>query len=198
MFKRLVVFAAIFTTQLNTSRAYDYPDQLQLVTSAASSASKPLPVATQVAQDLLERIGAWLVSNFELPAVQDRPVIEFVSKKRIAAMRLQGHAPAEGATDARYTEPGQRRPVAVCDDSSRTIFLPDDWGGQSAADKSILVHEMVHHIQNLAGIKYECPMGREKPAYLAQDKWLAQFGLSLEKEVEVDMFTVVVSSACIY
>ena len=39
---------------------------------------------------------------------------------------------------------------------------------------------------------------REKPAYLAQDKWLAQFGLSLEKEVEVDMFTVVVSSACIY
>ena len=174
MFKRLVVFAAIFTTQLNTSRAYDYADQLQLVTSAASSASKPLP-ATQIAQDLLDGICAWLVSNFELPAAQDRPVIEFVSKRRIAAMRLQGHAPSEGAIDARY-----------------------DWVGQSAADKSILVHEMVHHIQNLAGIKYECPMAREKPAYLAQDKWLAQFGLSLEKEFEVDMFTVVVSSACIY
>lgn len=197
MFKRLVVLAAIFTTQLNTSRAYDYADQLQLVTSAASSASKPLP-ATQIAQDLLDGICAWLVSNFELPAVQDRPVIEFVSKRRIAAMRLQGHAPSEGAIDARYAEPGQRRPVAVYDDSSRTIFLPDDWVGQSAADKSILVHEMVHHIQNLAGIKYECPMAREKPAYLAQDKWLAQFGLSLEKEFEVDMFTVVVSSACIY
>ena len=138
-----------FYAQLNTSRAYDYPDQLQLVTSAASSASKPLPVATQVAQDLLDGIGAWQVSNFELPAVQDRPVIEFVSKKRIAAIRLQGHAPSEGAIDARYTEPGQRRPVAVCDDSSRTIFLPDDWVEQSAADKSILVHEMVHHIQNI-------------------------------------------------
>lgn len=123
MFKRLVAFAAIFTTQLNTSRAYDYPDQLQLVTSAASSASKPLPVATQVAQDLLDGIGAWLVSNFELPAVQDRSVIEFVSKKRIAAMRLQGHAPAEGATDARYTEPGQRRPVAVYDDSQGQCFF---------------------------------------------------------------------------
>jgi len=50
----------------------------------------------------------------------------------------------------------------------------------------------------MARIKYECPMAREKPAYLAQDKWLAQFGLSLEKEFEVDMLTVVVSSACVY
>ena len=89
MFKRLVVFAAIFTTQLNTSRAYDYPDQLQLVTSAVSSASKPLP-ATQVAQDLLDGIGTWLVSNFELPAVQDRPVIEFVSKNTYCRDALAG------------------------------------------------------------------------------------------------------------
>jgi hypothetical protein len=168
MFKRLVIFAAIFTTQLNTSRAYDYPDQLKLVTSAASSASRPLPAATQVAQDLLDGIGTWLVSNFELPAVQDRPVIDFVPKTRLAAMRLQGHFPSEGSNDARYNEPGQRRPVAIYDDSSKTIFLPDDWVGQSAADKSILVHEMVHHIQNLARIKYECPRAREKPAYLAQ------------------------------
>jgi hypothetical protein len=146
------IFAAIFTTQLNTSRAYDYLDQLKLVTSATSSASKPLPAATQVAQDLLDGIGTWLVSNFVLPAVQGRPFIEFVPKTRIAAMRLQGHAPSEGAIDARYIEPSQRRPVAVYDDSSRTIFLPDDWVGQSAADKSILVHEMVHHIQNLARI----------------------------------------------
>ena len=107
MFKRLVVFAAISTTQLNTSRAYDNPDQLKLVTSAASSASKPLPVGTQVAQDLLDGIGTWLVSNFELPAVQDRPVIEFVPKTRIAAMRLQGHAPSEGAIDATRSAPAR-------------------------------------------------------------------------------------------
>ena len=197
MFKRLVLFAAIFSTPLNTSQA-EYHDQLKLVGSAASSASKPLPAATQIAQDMLDDIGTWLASNFELPTVRDRPIIEFVSKTRIAAMRLQGHSPSQGAIDARYTEPAQRRPVALYDDSVKTIFLPDDWVGQSPADKSILVHEMVHHIQNLAKIKYECPMAREKPAYLAQDKWLAQFGLSLEKEFEVDMFTVVVSSACIY
>src|SRR5258707_15291269 len=44
------------------------------------------------------------------------------------------------------------------------------------------VHGMVHHLQNLANLKFECPMAREKLAYLAQDKWLGRFGTSLEKE----------------
>jgi hypothetical protein len=55
---------------------------------------------------------------------------------------------------------------------------------------------MVHHLQNLAGVKFECPAAREKAAYLAQDKWLARFGKSLESDFDVDMFTVVISSAC--
>ena len=49
--KRFVIFASIFATQLNMSRACDYLDQLKLVTTATSSASKPLPAA-QVAPDL--------------------------------------------------------------------------------------------------------------------------------------------------
>ena len=198
MFKQSVLLVAISLTLLNTSKA-DHYDRLKLVASATPSANKPLLEVTRIAQDLLDDMGTWLASNFELPAVQDRPIIEFVPKTRIAAMRLQGHSPSQGAAiDARYAEPAQRRPVALYDDSLRTIFLPDDWVGQSPADKSILVHEMVHHIQNLARIKYECPMAREKLAYMAQDKWLAQFGRSLESEFEADMFTVVVSSACIY
>jgi hypothetical protein len=43
----------------------------------------------------------------------------------------------------------------------KAFFLADDWVGQSAAEQSILVHEMVHHVQNLAKIKCECPMARE-------------------------------------
>jgi len=41
-------------------------------------------------------------------------------------------------------------------------------------------------------------MAREKLAYLAQEKWLGRFGTSLEKEFDVDMFTVLISSACMY
>jgi hypothetical protein len=57
---------------------------------------------------------------------------------------------------------------------------------------------MVHHLQNVGGLKFVCPQAREKLAYLAQDKWLERFGLSLENEFDVDMFTVLITSACMY
>ena len=102
------------------------------------------------------------------------------------------------AQGARSDGPAPRHVVALYDIDLKTIFLPDDWNGKSPAGQSILVHEMVHHLQSLAGLKFECPMAREKIAYMAQDGWLRRFGTSLESEFELDMFTVLVSSACIY
>jgi hypothetical protein len=60
------------------------------------------------------------------------------------------------------------------------------------------VHEMVHHLQNVGGLKYPCPDAREKPAYLAQDRWLRRFGLDLETAFGIDLFTVLVRSACFH
>lgn len=141
----------------------------------------------------------WLSSNFDLPAINDRPAIEFASKIKLATMRAKDRAHWLGLTLAEGIDQStQRQVVALYDSKSKTIFLPDDWIGKSPADQSVLVHEMVHHLQNLAELKFECPMAREKLAYLAQDKWLGRFGMSLEKEFDVDMFTVLISSACMY
>ena len=142
---------------------------------------------------------SWLSSNFDLPAIEDHPNIKFASKTKLATMQAEDRAHWQGLTqDEGIDQPAQRRVVALYDNKSRTIFLPDDWIGKSPADQSVLVHEMVHHLQNLANLKFECPMAREKLAYLAQDKWLGRFGTSLEKEFDVDMFTVLISSACMY
>ena len=46
-------------------------------------------------------------------------------------------------------------------------------------DFAVLVHEMVHHMQNLSGIRYECQQQREKLAYAAQDKFLRLFSRDL-------------------
>ena len=60
----------------------------------------------------------------------------------------------------------------------------------------MLLHELTHHFQILAGLQYECPAAREKLAYLAQAKWLEQAGSTLEQEFGVDLFTIVITSAC--
>jgi hypothetical protein len=114
----------------------------------------------------------------------------------LARLRASDLASSQGfiGTDGQ----AQREVVALYNNNTRTILLPDDWVGTSPADQSVLVHEMVHHLQNLGKLKFDCLQAREKTAYLAQAKWLERFGLSLEKEFDVDMFTVLISSACMY
>jgi hypothetical protein len=199
MFKQFLLAAAIVSLTLaGSSQGYCH-DELGPGAAAEAPSIQPRSDATRVAEGLLDQIVSWLASNFDLPAIKDRPAVTFASKMELAMMTAHDRAHFQGLTQAEAIDQLTQRPVlALYDNTSKTIFLPDDWTGTSPVDQSVLVHEMVHHIQNLAELKFECPMAREKLAYLAQDKWLGQFGTSLEREFDVDMFTVLISSACVY
>jgi hypothetical protein len=159
------------------------------------------PDAARPSQALLTEIVTWLAENYDLAAIQDHPRIEFAPPRKLVAMRY-GKLLPEGRGENKTQDPAmpavhQRDVVAIYNDMTKTIFLSDTWTGTTPAELSVLVHEMVHHLQNLAGLTYDCPAAREKPAYLAQDRWLQLHGLDLEKEFEIDKFTLVVSSACL-
>jgi hypothetical protein len=127
----------------------------------------------------------WLSVNFGLPAIYDHPAIELLPPTQIVGIRYAA------------IDPSMRREVlAVYDDATRTILLPEDWTGKAPADLSILVHEMVHHLQNVAGLKYECAAAREKAAYAAQEAWLALFGQSLVSEFELNQVTLKLATQC--
>jgi hypothetical protein len=83
-------------------------------------------------------------------------------------------------------------------DREQTIYLAEGWSGGTAAGLSILVHEMVHHFQNVLGVKHECPQEREKLAYKAQDRWLSLFGHTLETDFELDGFSLLAKTGCFY
>jgi hypothetical protein len=197
MFKQFLLAVAIASLTLAGSSQGHCQDELE--SGAETPSIQPRSDATRLAEGLLDQILSWLASNFDLPAIKDRPAIKFASKMKLAMMIAQDRAHFQGLTQAEANDQlRQRQVVALYDNTSKTIFLPDDWIGTLPVDQSVLVHEMVHHIQNLAELKFECPMAREKLAYLAQDKWLGRFGMSLEREFDVDMFTVLISSACVY
>jgi hypothetical protein len=84
------------------------------------------------------------------------------------------------------------------DDATQTIYLPEGWSGTTNVEISILVHEMVHHFQNLLGLKYECAQEREKLAYMAQDRWLVRSGRSLASDFDLDPFSLLVTTTCKY
>jgi Domain of unknown function (DUF6647) len=150
---------------------------------------------------LLNAIETWLSIQFDLPAMRSDPRIELVPPEKIVALRYRGLLPNGGTEDApnsRSAISSESDTVAVYYDSAQTIYLPQGWTGSTAAELSILVHEMVHHIQHLAGLKHECPQEREKLAYVAQDRWLNLFGHSLAQDFDLDAFSLLVKTKCFY
>ena len=135
----------------------------------------------------------WLSVNFGLPTTNELPRVEFVSNDKLVKLRystLGGTGP--------IPEAGPRQPVGLYLHTTQTIYLRDDWTGSTAAEVSILVHELVHHLQHLGKLKFECPQEREQIAYQAQEKWLSLFGRDLLHEFEIDGFTLLVSSRCLH
>lgn len=205
MLRQIIAQAVLFIFAIMGSASAQevHPNNVPMLPVIGSSGVQSQPDAPRSAQTLLTEIVTWLSANFDLPAIQDHPGIQFVSPAKLASMRYEG----EDFLPDRKREAGayepvetthQREVVALYESTTRTIFLSNSWTGTTPADQSVLVHEMVHHLQNLGKLKFECPMAREKLAYLAQDRWLKRFGKDLETEFDVDMFTILISSACMY
>jgi hypothetical protein len=154
-------------------------------------------------QTLLTAIVTWLSIGFGLPASYDHPRIEFASPAKMDAVQFRapasGQSPGTAIGGKQPAHRGSQREVeALYDDSSRTIYLPEGWTGKTPMEVSVLVHEMVHHLQNAAGLRYECPQAREKLAYVAQNQWLAQSGRNLMDEFKLDPLTVLVRTKCMH
>jgi hypothetical protein len=146
---------------------------------------------------LLSEVVTWLSENFGLVAIYDHPAIEYVPQTELASLRFKSllrQGSLVSSSDGIVT----RDVVALYNHDTKTIFLSDAWTGADAKELSVLVHEMVHHLQNVGNLKYECPAARERLAYQAQDAWLKLYGRDLEHDFDVDLFTVIISTACVY
>ncbi len=144
----------------------------------------------------LAAIAAWLSSTIALPELDQLPAVSYASADAMLARRYNIRAHDDwSVTVGSGSEPDI---VAIYDDDRRMIYLSNDWPGSTPAGLSVLVHEMVHHIQNVAGLKYACAEAREEPAFAAQEEWLAQYGSSLETEFGIDPFTLLVRTHCLY
>jgi uncharacterized protein DUF6647 len=142
----------------------------------------------------------WVSNQFDLPVMHEHPRIEFAPPAKIASLRFTGllsDPKAQVEPDNRASS-AQYDTIAIYDDATRTIYLPEGWTGKTAAELSVLVHELVHHFQNVLGLKHECPQEREKLAYIAQDRWLGLFGHSLADDFALDPFSLFVKTACFY
>jgi len=150
---------------------------------------------------LMATVVTWLSTNFGLPENHDYPSIELVPPTTMAAIRYRSVAggwPQVSASDNNSLPlSGVSELVAVYNDTNRTIYLSEGWTGVTFTDLSILVHEMVHHLQNVGQLKYNCPQAREAVAFAAQEQWLSLSGRTLESEFGIDKLTLLVRTNCL-
>jgi len=146
---------------------------------------------------LIEAMAGWLGAELDLPAMQEPPAFAFASPAELVAQRLRGISadPAPAVINAPIS-PGDV--VAVYDRRTRTVHLSTGWDGSTPAQLSVVVHELVHHLQNEAGQKAACPEFLEGAAFEAQERWLALFGTDLNREFGLDPFTLLVRTNCPY
>lgn len=131
----------------------------------------------------LKEISLWVAEMLGEPEAEALPSIRFLSQNAMRAIR---HREFHSANDV----------VALYEDATETIFLREGWTGQTTAEISILVHEMVHHLQKQAGLTFACPEAREAQAYAVQAAWLSRYGQSLEREFAINPLTLLVLTNC--
>jgi len=160
-----------------------------------------VPVATaspsgRISDALLASIVTWLSTNFDLKPTTLLPKVGHLSTAAMTQRRYRTLLGASGSS----VSPSDAGPttVAIYDSTEATIYLPLDWTGKTPAELSVLVHEMVHHLQNVAQTKFDCPQAHEQLAYAAQQRWLGLFGRTLEDEFQIDPFTLLVTTRCMH
>lgn len=80
------------------------------------------------------------------------PRIEQVTPQQMAMMVYQCNPPPDASV------------IAVYDKRQRLVYLSHQWRAESVADRSSLLHELVHHVQEAACMPYPCPAARERLA----------------------------------
>jgi hypothetical protein len=136
-------------------------------------------------EQLMIVIIVWLAATFDLPEVHDLPEIRYLAPNQIAA----AHYGRDGV--------GVGDVVSVYDDRTATIILNPEWSSRNVADTSVLVHELVHHLQNKTRLTFACPQEREALAYMAQQHWLQLFGSDLESAFGIDALSLKLKTNCL-
>ena len=115
--------------------------------------------------DLARKAGPlvdWIVAETGW-AIRTFPPIKFVSHEELVKM-------FGGRADGIHVE-------ALYSERDHSIYLPEGWRADNLRRRSILLHELVHHLQYLNHPKVTCQAELELQAFKLQVAWLSDQGV---------------------
>jgi hypothetical protein len=107
---------------------------------------------------------AWIAAKTGWTNSYAPPPIRFIPYEELVR-NFTGGKPTASRVEALYSE------------EDHSIYLPDSWRADDLRDSSILLHEIVHHLQYLNHVKADCLSEYELQAVNLQVTWLREQGV---------------------
>jgi hypothetical protein len=76
------------------------------------------------------------------------------------------------------------------------VYLSIDFDINDITDRSVLLHEVVHVMQNNSDRVYDCYIHKEQEAYMLQGSWLNQQGVSYFDLFHGDAYRTIMGGSC--
>jgi hypothetical protein len=159
-----------------------------LIMTCSNIQPAPMPAMEPILHEVVE----WLTNEFALPPVEPMPNVVFVS------VVSEHYEAAIASVGPDKPLSGNSNVEAFYNSLTRTIYLPHGWNADTPRDVSMLVHEMVHYVQDRTGMRFACAGERERMAFDAQERWLQLAGTDLETEFGIDGFTLILHTNCLF
>jgi hypothetical protein len=150
-----IPFAAVRAENSSPAK-FDTPDNGRAEQDVRSS----VKISSETARSYIN----WIIQQTGWPAAGIPPIktTSFAHLRKLSGL----------SSDAEWI-----RPAAFYSKSEHLIYLADSWNEDDLVDQSILVHELVHHLQIEHHIKFACWGRYEAQAYELQVQWLRTRGV---------------------
>ena len=112
-------------------------------------------------KEIITALMIWLGANTTLDTNHDIPNVLFLTQEQME--KLYYHEDQEKFPNQLH---------GLYDKESDTIILPDTWDRRDPWDLAVLLHEMVHYLQDMNNLKFNCTAEMERDAWPIQKRYL--------------------------
>lgn len=92
---------------------------------------------------------------------------------------------------------GTAQPQAIYKPEQRTIYLRDNWTPDTLLNRAVLVHELVHYLQDTNNVKAPCERAHEAQSYSLELDWLREQGVEDPYAfLETNQLAIILRSTC--
>ena len=116
----------------------------------------------QIMKEILTALMIWLGANTSFDTNHDIPNVLFLSQTQMEEMFYKGTDKMPNTLHGLY------------DPESDTIILPDTWDRREAWDLGVLLHEMVHYLQDQNDMDFNCTAEMERESWPIQQRYLKE------------------------